>query len=72
MLVSVTSAWIYVGGAKGSLDKRISEHGVQISNGGNKLLYKHFNLPTNLPANGVRILENIPTYKQSNFEKITG
>jgi hypothetical protein len=34
---------IYVGETKGSLNKRMSGHRFEINNGGQQLLYKHFN-----------------------------
>ena len=36
---------IYVGETKGELRKRMNGHRSQINNGGNQLLYRHFNLP---------------------------
>ena len=36
---------IYVGETKGELRKRMNGHRSQIINGGNQLLYRHFNLP---------------------------
>ena len=51
---------IYVGETKGSLNKRISGHRFQINNGGNQLLYKHFNSPDHsILSMKVRILEKI-------------
>ena len=51
---------VYVGETKGSLNKRISAHRFQINNGGNQLLYKHFNSPDHsILSMKVRILEKI-------------
>lgn len=51
---------IYVGETKGSLNKRISGHRFQINNGGQQLLYKHFNSPDHsVLSMKVRILEKI-------------
>ena len=55
---------IYVGETKGALHKRISGHRFQINNGGNQLLYKHFNSPDHsILSMRVRILEKkLPPY----------
>jgi hypothetical protein len=51
---------VYVGETKGSLNKRISAHRFQINNGGNQLLYKHFNSPDHsILSMKVGILEKI-------------
>ena len=51
---------IYVGETKGALHKRISGHRFQINNGGNQLLYRHFNSPDHsILSMRVRILEKI-------------
>ena len=51
---------IYVGETKGSLNKRMSGHRFQINNGGQQLLYKHFNSPDNsILSMKVRIIEKI-------------
>ena len=60
---------IYVGGTKGELRKRMNWHRSQINNGGDQLLYRHFNLPDHsvLSMKG-RILEKMyyPTSKPIN------
>ena len=49
---------IYVGETKGELRKRMNGHRSQINNGGNQLLYRHFNLPDHsVLSMKVRILE---------------
>jgi hypothetical protein len=55
---------IYVGETKGSLNKRRSGHRFQINNGGQQLLYKHFNSPDHsILSMKVRIIEkNISPY----------
>ena len=55
---------IYVGETKGSLNKRMSGHRFQINNGGQQLLYKHFNSPDHsILSMKVRIIEkNISSY----------
>ena len=58
--------FIYVGETKGELRKRMNGHRSQINNGGNQLLYRHFNLPDHSALSmKVRILEKIyhPTNK---------
>jgi hypothetical protein len=56
---------VYVGETKGLLNKRISAHRFQINNGGNHLLYKHFNsLDHSILSMRARILEK----KQPNIE----
>ena len=51
---------IYVGETKGELRKRMNGHRSQINNGGNQLLYRHFNLPDHsVLSMKVRILEKI-------------
>ena len=60
---------IYVGETKGELRKRMNGHRSQINNGGNQLLYRHFNLPDHsVLSMKVRILEKIyhPTNKPIN------
>ena len=60
---------IYVGETKGELRKRMNGHRSQINNGGNQLLYRHFNLPDHsVLSMKVRILEKIyqPTSKPIN------
>jgi hypothetical protein len=61
---------IYVGKTKGALHKRISGHMFQINNGGNQLLYKHFNSPDHFILSvRVRILEKI--YHHTNFPTLS-
>jgi hypothetical protein len=56
---------IYVGETKGSLNKRMSVHMFQINNGGQQLLYKHFNSPDHsILSMKVRIIEKI--YQHTN------
>ena len=51
---------IYVLETKGKSRKRMNGHRSQINNGGNQLLYRHFNLPDHsVLSMKVRILENI-------------
>ena len=60
---------IYVGEIKGELRKRMNGHRSQINNGGNQLLYRHFNLPDHsVLSMKIRILEKIyhPTNKPIN------
>ena len=60
---------IYVWETKGELRKRMNEHRSQINNGGNQLLYRHFNLPDHsVHSMKVRILKKIyhPTNKPIN------
>jgi hypothetical protein len=54
---------VYVGETKVSCNKRISTNRFQINDGGNQLLYKHFNSPDHsILFMRVRILENIKHY----------
>ena len=51
---------IYVGETKGELRKRMNGYRSQINNGGNQLLYRHFNLPDHsVLSMKIRILDKI-------------